>query len=246
MAEDRRTIWQLISVATVNPAAGVGDGSGGDVLYVSQGVNPGDQRWIDFPTLFSNIPAATGLQLVDATAGIVGTYIVADRDLGADRMIIGLEGADVLTLRPSSITIESGNRIQILNEDPTSTNPVYAFFGDADTGIGRAAANELSLIAGGAEGLRVTGADVRAKGKVYLDSAGTTDCFITSADVSGRFIRFTVDATEMLRLGPGGIGWGIPATAADTGVTGSVRISTTHIYVCTATNTWKRAALSTW
>lgn len=37
-----------------------------------------------------------------------------------------------------------------------------------------------------------------------------------------------------------------PANASDTGTAGEVRITATHIYVCTATNTWVRAALATW
>lgn len=37
-----------------------------------------------------------------------------------------------------------------------------------------------------------------------------------------------------------------PASATATGTTGEIRITTTHIYVCTATNTWVRSALSTW
>lgn len=37
-----------------------------------------------------------------------------------------------------------------------------------------------------------------------------------------------------------------PASAAATGVTGSVAVDTGFIYVCTATNTWKRVAIATW
>lgn len=37
-----------------------------------------------------------------------------------------------------------------------------------------------------------------------------------------------------------------PASAGATGTTGEVRIDSSYIYVCTATNTWKRAAISTW
>jgi len=36
-----------------------------------------------------------------------------------------------------------------------------------------------------------------------------------------------------------------PSSATDTGTAGDIRITTNYIYVCTATNTWKRAALST-
>lgn len=37
-----------------------------------------------------------------------------------------------------------------------------------------------------------------------------------------------------------------PASATATGTTGEIRITATHIYVCTATNTWVRSALTTW
>lgn len=37
-----------------------------------------------------------------------------------------------------------------------------------------------------------------------------------------------------------------PSSAGDTGITGSVCWDSSYIYVCTATNTWKRAAISSW
>ena len=37
-----------------------------------------------------------------------------------------------------------------------------------------------------------------------------------------------------------------PATAADTGTVGEIRITADYIYVCTATDTWKRVAIATW
>lgn len=37
-----------------------------------------------------------------------------------------------------------------------------------------------------------------------------------------------------------------PANAGDTGTLGEIRIVDGYIYVCTATNTWKRTALTTW
>ena len=37
-----------------------------------------------------------------------------------------------------------------------------------------------------------------------------------------------------------------PASATDTGVTGEIRYDANYVYVCVATNTWKRVALSTW
>lgn len=37
-----------------------------------------------------------------------------------------------------------------------------------------------------------------------------------------------------------------PSSASDTGTLGEIRIDANYIYICTATNTWKRVAISTW
>jgi len=37
-----------------------------------------------------------------------------------------------------------------------------------------------------------------------------------------------------------------PASATATGTAGTIAWDTSYIYVCTATNTWKRVAISTW
>jgi hypothetical protein len=37
-----------------------------------------------------------------------------------------------------------------------------------------------------------------------------------------------------------------PASATDTGVAGEICWDASYIYVCTAANTWKRTAISTW
>ncbi len=37
-----------------------------------------------------------------------------------------------------------------------------------------------------------------------------------------------------------------PASASDTGTTGMIRWDANYIYVCVATNTWKRVAIATW
>ena len=37
-----------------------------------------------------------------------------------------------------------------------------------------------------------------------------------------------------------------PSSASDTGTKGEVRFDSSYIYVCTATDTWKRVAIATW
>ena len=40
--------------------------------------------------------------------------------------------------------------------------------------------------------------------------------------------------------------WLVPATTTSTGTAGDIRWDSGHIYVCTATNTWRRVAVGTW
>jgi hypothetical protein len=54
--------------------------------------------------------------------------------------------------------------------------------------------------------------------------------------------KFT--ATLGLNLGAAGVG--VPASASATGTAGDVAYDANYIYICTATNTWKRVAVSTW
>lgn len=37
-----------------------------------------------------------------------------------------------------------------------------------------------------------------------------------------------------------------PANAASNGIAGTIRYDSSYVYICTATNTWKRAQLTTW
>ena len=54
--------------------------------------------------------------------------------------------------------------------DPSATVPIYAFVNDTDTGVGRAAVDQLSLISGGVEGMRI----VEAASAVTLNLYGST------------------------------------------------------------------------
>ena len=38
----------------------------------------------------------------------------------------------------------------------------------------------------------------------------------------------------------------VPANSTANGVAGTIRYDSSYVYICTANNTWKRAALSTW
>lgn len=58
------------------------------------------------------------------------------------------------------------------------------------------------------------------------------------------WLKWFVDVAR--RLGYPQIPNNAPVNATAPGIQGEVRFDSNFIYVCTATNTWKRASLSTW
>jgi hypothetical protein len=63
-------------------------------------------------------------------------------------------------------------------------------------------------------------------------------------DVSGLAVGSVVATSA--EIGDLVVGSNAPATAASTGVTGTVTWDADFIYVCTDTDTWVRAAIATW
>jgi len=87
-----------------------------------------------------------------------------------------------------------------------------------------------------------------------LNNSGDTKNMITAYD--GGTVNLYYDASQKFRT----ISVGVevtgqinlaalntaPASASAAGTLGEIRVTADYIYVCTATNTWKRSALSTW
>lgn len=80
---------------------------------------------------------------------------------------------------------------------------------------------------------------VRLNGSVEAPSLTST---LIEADTTGK----TLVTKEYVGANYTKFGSTAPSSATDTGVTGEVRITSTYVYYCIATNTWVRAALATW
>lgn len=94
-------------------------------------------------------------------------------------------------------------------------------------------ANVLAAYANGSVIINPTASGVTASAKLLVGRASSTYTF----DVNGS-ARVTSLFYSALSS--------TPASATATGTTGEVRIDANYIYVCTGTNTWKRAAIATW
>lgn len=73
-----------------------------------------------------------------------------------------------------------------------------------------------------------------------------------STPPSGKQRLYVTSASGLILLNSGGSAVAVniknstPTSASATGVTGTVYYDANYIYVCTATNTWKRTAITTW
>ncbi|KKL96810.1 hypothetical protein LCGC14_1840750 [marine sediment metagenome] len=91
----------------------------------------------------------------DRTLGIGAVSNTLTFIIGGIRVM----GVDNNTIIPGSVNMNAGvgNRPDIVwSANATATAPGYRWQNDTDTGIGRSDADQLSLIAGGTEGIRVT------------------------------------------------------------------------------------------
>ena len=127
---------------------------------------------------------STGISFGDEDTGI---YEVSD-----DRLRVRLGGTDRFEFRGSTGTFGSPTSAgpQLTTGASSATSPGHNFTDDTNTGIGRAAADQLSLIAGGVEGIRVTttGADfnshITASGNISASGDIYGSDFYVSGDIS--------------------------------------------------------------
>lgn len=96
--------------------------------------------------------------------------------------------------------------------------PIFTFVGDADTGLGVAAADDLRLISNGKSSFRVRN-PTGVAGQALAEVLGYSFKIATSSP---------------------------PASAVDTGEAGEIRWDASYIYLCVAANTWKRVAVAAW
>jgi hypothetical protein len=155
---------------------------------------------------------------------------------------------------PVLLTADAANTLALRNGTNAQTFRLYNTFTDAsnfERGFMRWNSNtlEIGTEAGGtgtARNLTLTSAATTA---ISCASGGGVNLQFNGSNRFQIFNTSTICST-IFRISSGG-GLRIeaastPASSTATGTTGDIRWDADYIYVATATNTWKRAALSTW
>jgi hypothetical protein len=132
-------------------------------------------------------------------------------------------------------------------DDGTASAPALRFVNDTDTGIYRSGDNSFGFTTGGTEAATFEDAGqtvfqlLSSDGDQLLNVDETTDDLLQVIN-SDDTVLFQVSNTTGINIGPSAA----PASATATGITGQIAWDADYIYICTATNTWKRVAIATW
>lgn len=151
----------------------------------------GSTLWVDGDT------EIIGSLLINGGVGTLDTGLMfGDGDTGIyegvdDTLYFAFAGNQRYIFQSNGINFNVGNnRLFLYNVDPTGTQPVYTFNDDFDTGIGRNAADTLSLISGATEVMQLG-----LSGAIYLPTLGdddTEDHVIAIDDTTGLLTKRSV------------------------------------------------------
>jgi hypothetical protein len=175
--------------------------------------------------------SGTGLG-VNAASGFAGKLLDLQLN-GTSRMVVQGDGkVGIGTTAPISIfdvaLISGGVRRFVVNYDDS----IITIKGSNESSNPEA----LRLVA---DSVRFsTGTSGSGAERARIDNSGRL-LIGTSSDSGGALLQVNGNRVRVATAKT-------PASASDTGTAGEICWDSSYIYVCTATDTWKRAALSTW
>ena len=169
---------------------------------------------------------------IDASGRVgIGTTLAGNAN---NRLLVRSDSASAITnvlLLNNGLSDNNagqGVRINLSGVSEASSNIRYAYIEAAN----QTSSNDHYL----AFGTNPVGATPQERARI--DSSGRL-LVGTSSDSGGALLQVNGDR---IRVGTAKT----PATSGATGTTGEIAWDANYIYVCTATNTWKRSAIATW
>jgi len=138
----------------------------------------------------ANYGINTGLWFSNATAGLYANSATAFR--------FRINNTDRYNITFDSLYGENTGTFYIAQAAGTATTPTFTFLTDTITGVGRAGTNQLSLIAGGVEGIRVEATNSTFSGDASIPHKLTVGTNLAYTDLEG--LSFGTGACSMYQL----------------------------------------------
>jgi hypothetical protein len=166
----------------------------------------------------------------ELTAGLTGAnnsyFSIYDQTASDSRFVISDTGAvGIGTTSPITTLHVDGTGAQYLRiSSSTYSNFVQTFAGNGSTGVEYKSVYRF--------------VDTDNGERASIDSSGRL-LVGTSSQSGGSLLQVNDNRIRIATAKT-------PASATDTGVAGEICWDADYVYVCTATNTWKRTAISTW
>ena len=240
-----------ISDLTALTAPAVGDLL--PIVDISEAAAADKNKRITLGTLLGGAPLGTAAAPTFAFSGYPSTGIYSP---GADQLAISTGGT-------GRITVDASGNVNI------DSNTLYVDAVNNRVGVGTTGPAYASDV-------RTTGTSIsssftsdQSEQYIALKDSGTTLGHVRLGSTSGSLLFFAgngerarIDSSGRLLVGGSPDSGGAllqvfgdrirvgtaktPASASATGTTGEICWDANYIYVCTATNTWKRTAIATW
>ena len=226
------------------------------IVDISEAAAADKNKKITFGELFASIPLGTAAAPSVAFEGYPGSGVyssganqVAFTTNGTGRLFVDASGSVGIATATPNTALEVNGTIR----SGTGSGEILAA-GSIDVGKDIGLADGQGIVLGSARRIAIS-----STGTTTLNAAAATAPFIANIgasevhriDSSGRLLvgGSTDSGGALLQVFGDRIKIGTaktPASATATGTTGEIAWDANYIYVCTATNTWKRTAISTW
>jgi len=223
------------------------------IVDISEAAAADKNKKITFGELFASIPAGTAAAPSVAFEGYPGTGIYSS---GANQVAISINGT-------GQLFVDASGNVGVGAAPGTGKKLEVSTASSADgIALSRAGSNRVLLTS---DGLIAWGATAN-QGTLTWDTnqaiirAAASNSLVFAANNSAEHVR--IDTSGRLLVGGSADSGGAllqvfgdririgtaktPASATATGTTGEIAWDANYIYVCTATDTWKRTAMSTW
>lgn len=171
-----------------------------------------------------NIVAGKHVILPLHNDAVTPTLSFGDGDTGFyentdDEISISIVGTRLYKIDVTHLGSTAASGARLLQSGGSATVPsVRPDVADDNTGIGSSGADQLSLITGGLEALRLT------------ESAA-------ALSISGAIVNTANGVSQLVAA---------PAAANSTGTAGQIAYDASFFYVCIATDTWERVGIASW